>query len=892
MKKINFRNPNFTRFTALAFIMAAVIFAICIKLIMLQIVNGEQYLEKANTKSYKEIPENASRGNITDVNGKVLATSIQSYTLVFNPTDESDEKFFETMAKVFKILDANGETITDEFEIKLDPYRFEFLSDDPATKRALELRFKKDRGMDEAIKKELYNNKTNLTANEQAKVNEALINITAEETFNLLVEQYDIDTSMSLADQRRYMIVKDTEKMQSFSGYKAVTIASNIKQETAFIYLQQLNDLPGIDVTVEPIRTYPNGELGSAFLGYISKISTDQDKYSEQGYDVTTDLVGITGIESAFEERLKGSKGAKIVTLNTSGRIIEELAEREASAGQNIQLTIDSDVQAAAETSLDKIMAALQASPNRGDVNTANATRGAAIAVNVNTGAVIALASRPGYDPNMFSVPGSLTTELYKKYFDNKRLEEFGRKYIQSHSLVSNYPGKTLDQVLDTLFPIDSSIENNKTIRKDTYDIYPKPFYNYATQSLVPPGSTIKPMTAIAGLEEGVITPSFTVNDKGTFDMGEGTLKDIVEFDEGPNGVVDLAKALEVSSNPYFMTVGKLLREKSGSDVLAKYSWKFGLGVPTNSDVKASTGIEINENFGQVFNTWSQKNIFSTTGLWSIMATLRDGTDSSGNKFASVDLYDNASDSDEVSAAKKGIKAAIQECIKNGESSYKTYNFKNMISTLVASDPKYNGKALEEADLKRIVNVIYSTTTLINNQINGGSGTYQASIGQGISNFTPLQMANYMATIANGGTRYKLHLVDKITDADGNLIEQVEPEVLEETGVSQATIDSVKYGMSLVTGGEDGTAATAFAGFPIKTAGKTGSATFSDFQEDFGRTAYAVYVGYAPFDNPEIAVCVIVFDGGHGGYIAPVARAMYEAYFKKNQTVQTTQTTQ
>ena len=215
-----------------------------------------------------------------------------------------------------------------------------------------------------------------------------------------------------------------------------------------------------------------------------------------------------------------------------------------------------------------------------------------------------------------------------------------------------------------------------------------------------------------------------------------------------------------------------------------------------------------------------------------------------------------------------------------------------MISTLVASDPKYNGKALEEADLKRIVNVIYNTTISINNQINGPSGIYLASIGQGTSNFTPLQMANYMATIANGGTRYKLHLVDKITDADGNLIEQVEPEVLEETGVSQATIDSVKYGMSLVTGGEDGTAATAFAGFPIKTAGKTGSATFSDFQEDFGRTAYAVYVGYAPFDNPEIAVCVIVFDGGHGGYIAPVARAMYEAYFKTNQTAQTTQTTQ
>ncbi|HEY5576082.1 MAG TPA: penicillin-binding protein, partial [Clostridiaceae bacterium] len=432
MRKIDFKNTNFTRFTALALTMAAILFAICVKLVFLQIVNGEQYLEKANNRSIKEIPVTAPRGNITDVNGKVLATSIQSYTLVFNPTDESDAKFFDTMQKVFKILDANGETITDDFELKSsgdpdNPYSFEFLSDDAKTRDSLKLRFEKDRGMDEAIKKKLYNNKTNLTAAEQAKVNAELLKITAKDTFNILVKQYGIDTSMSIADQRRYMVVKDTEKMQSFSGYKPVAIAGNIKKETAFIFLQKLNDLPGIDVTMEPIRNYPNGQLGSAFLGYISKISTNQDKYTEKGYDVTTDYIGVSGIESAYEERLKGSNGAKIVKLNTSGRIIEQLGEREVSTGQNVQLTVNSDVQAAAETSLDKIMAQLQESPNRGDVNTANATRGCAIAVNVNTGAVVAMASRPGYDPNTFSVPGSLTTEIYQKYYPD--YEAFGKKY-------------------------------------------------------------------------------------------------------------------------------------------------------------------------------------------------------------------------------------------------------------------------------------------------------------------------------------------------------------------------------------------------------------------------------------------------------------------------------
>jgi len=902
MRKIKFRSPNISRYSALALIMVTILLAIIIRLVFLQIVNGEQYLEKANNKSIKEIAVTAPRGNITDINGKVLATSVQSYTLVFNPTEESDAKFFDTMQKVFKILDANGEFITDDFELKVDPsskdnpYSFEFLSDDNDTKRALELRFKKDRGMDEAIKKKLYNNKTNLTADEQKAVNNELMNISAKETFEYLVKQYKIDTSLSLADQRRYMIMKDTEKMQSFSGYKAVTIASNIKQATAFIFLQQLNDLPGIDVTIEPIRTYPNGELGSAFLGYISKISSSQDKYAEQGYDVNTDLVGMSGIESAFEDRLKGSKGAKIVKLNTSGRIIEVLGEREASAGQNIQLTINSDVQAAAESSLDKVMSDLQASPGRGDVNTANATRGCAIAINVKTGAIVALASRPGYDPNMFSVPGTLTSDLYQKYF-NPDLASFGKNYILNHSILSKYPGKSLDQVLNILFPIDTSIEGNTKTRKDTYDIYPKPFYNYATQSLIPPGSTFKPLTAIAGLEEGVITPSYTITDTGSFEKSENPkIHDITKFAEGANGVVDLTKAIEVSSNPYFMTVGRLLKNKSGTgagtDILANYAWKFGLGVQTNSDIKASTGIEIAENFGQVFNTWSARNIFSTTNLWDTMSVLKSGQDANNNnvKFMAIDLYDNSNDSADVKNLKSQIKTAIKDCIKNGTSSDK-YNFKSMISSLIASDPQYNVKSLGKNDLDYIVKAVTSRINSLNSQITNGSGIYDASIGQGISNFTPLQLADYIAIIANGGTRYKLHLVDKITDADGNLIEQVQPQVLNQTGVSQSTIDAVKAGLKKVTGGEDGTAASAFTGFSMQTAGKTGSATFSTSQEDYGRTSYALFVGYAPADNPEIAVCVVVFDGGHGAYVAPVARSMYEAYFKMNQATTTTSTT-
>ncbi len=111
------------------------------------------------------------------------------------------------------------------------------------------------------------------------------------------------------------MIVKDAAKMQSFSGYKSVDVASNIKKETAFIFLQKLNDLPGIDVSTQPIRVYPYKEVGSAVLGYISKISGDNEKYKEKGYDPSSDYIGIDGIEGVLKKDLRDLKVEELLNL-------------------------------------------------------------------------------------------------------------------------------------------------------------------------------------------------------------------------------------------------------------------------------------------------------------------------------------------------------------------------------------------------------------------------------------------------------------------------------------------------------------------------------------------------------------------------------------------------
>jgi penicillin-binding protein 2 len=931
---MNKKKKEFNRYTALLLIMLIVFAAIISRLTVLQIVKADEYKEKANTKAITEIQENAPRGEILDRNGEVFAKSVQSYNLTFAETEDSLKYFFETMDSVFKILDENIETQKDGFELKTNPYRFEFKSDDEDTKKTLEIRFKRDRGLNEKIERDLFpNKKDKLSDDEIEAVNEKLLLITPEETFNYLVEQYGVSIesifkknismySTSPAEalerlsakykvtvddglktmleeyleaskkaekdeifkklydkckveatklpnekqielQRRYILVKDALKMQSFSGYKPVTIASNIKKETAYIVYQKLNDFPGIDISMQPMRYYPFGQLGSAVIGYISKIGSNHSKYEEKGYDVNTDYIGIQGIEGAFEDRLKGTKGGKIVKLNRQGRVIEELGSRESSSGQNIQLTIDKNVQYAAETALDKVMLNLQKQGQRKDVNTANATRGAAVAIDVNTGAILALASRPGFNPNDFSDPKGLSTEVFKKYFSPDYVA-----YGKSRGLS--------DAMIDKLFPI--SPKTNK--RYDAYDYAPKTLYNYATYSLVPPGSTFKPMTAVAGLEAGVINPEYTVNDRSIFNDGKGFKTDF--FDNGGgSGTVNLKKALEKSSNPYFMTVGQRLREAYDDDILAKYAWKFGLGEKPEANAKYSTGIEIGENFGQVFNTYSNKNVYAVNYLYGTMEALKSGKGKFGANFKPIDLYDNDGDIQKVKDIKNDFKNQIKEFIRNGgteKAVIKTYI--EHLNKLISADPSYKGQNISANEIGVIAYDMFRFTVE-----NGHSESklpfnmYNAAIGQGNSNFTPLQLANYVATLVNGGNRYNLHLVDKILDSTGKVIQDIKPEIAEKTGIKPSTIEAVKLGMQAVTG-EDGTAAGVFTGFPIQTAGKTGSATYSEIQNELGRTSYGVYIGFAPYDNPQIAVAILISDGGHGGYIAPIARAMYEAYFK------------
>ncbi|MCI6693466.1 MULTISPECIES: penicillin-binding transpeptidase domain-containing protein [unclassified Clostridium] len=934
------KKKKISRYVVLNIIMIALFTTFIAKLVYLQIYKHEDYKERADISSTRLISENAPRGKIYDSDGNILATNIQTYTLTYTKPNDENENFYDTMNKVFDILSENGEKYEDDLMLKIDSngkFYFDFKTDDKDTKKIVEIRFKRDRGLNEEVEKNLFEEekKSDLTDEEIEKVNNELLKISAEETFYKLVKTYSLQeiinpvpvqeegesnkaynarldaynekydemsgkeildellTKYSIQDVRKYMVIKDAIKMQSFKGYRAVTIASNIKKDTAFIVYQKLNDLPGIDVSIEPIRFYPYNSLASGVIGYLSSIdSSKEENYELRGYDVSSDLIGVAGIEAALEDQLKGTKGGTTVKVNSKGRVTEELFKLDSYPGNNVHLTIDKDTQYAAEQAMKDTMERIKSiAPN--------ATRGAVVAIEVKTGRIIAMVSYPGYDPNVFSIPGMLTDELSQQYF-SPDIESYAKEFIQRTGATGG---------IDYLFPINE--ETGK--REDKFDTYPKPFFNYATQGLLPAGSTFKPLTAIAGLMENVVTTDEVMQDNtGTWSKEDLPGMVLKNFQGTANGATDLRKALQVSSNYYFYELGYRLYKNSGGnvnggninalDTLAKYAWKFGLGVePSKQNSKTmSTGIQIEESFGQVYNFESWKNQIVNTPMYEIVDALKAGNYYSYS-FVPLNIEDSDNDPDNLKEAKTALKNYMKDTLAKVGTDEEVSDNTKYAESLVPYIKKVMDlsdefkAAVIETSKRRTVNIdeeagvisdaiAYYIISNAGLQIKTPGQLVSSAIGQGMNNFTPVQIANYVATLANGGTRLKLTLVDKITSPTGEVLQQFEPEVVDQLDIPEEYLQAVKEGMYRVnTSPSNGTAYDCFGKFPINVAGKTGTADFST-DENYkiqGRLAYGNYISFAPMEDPEIAIFSTIYDGFRGSEGATIHKAIYEAYFKE-----------
>lgn len=793
------------------------------RLFYLQIIAGDDYRNIASDQAERYISQIPPRGEILDVNGKKLATNVPSYSVTYSIHGKTDnEQTNKSLSEAVKIIYKNGEQ--DKINDKSLPIKY----DSASNTFGYYFNIDDEKIVKDRIKSFIESNK--LTENADAKT--AFYELAKKDklTDENNLPKYGLSTEML----HKVLALRLAINENTFRQYMDITVANNVSKQTFYDMKFRNNDMPDINCDVTPLRYYPNGEVGSSFLGYLKKISDDdKEKYSNLGYDVNRELIGATGLEKSLENnadlniKLHGEAGQKWFKVDNRGRIIDKTGWTDPIPGDTVQTTINLDVQKVAEQSFDEVMENIRKG-TYGDKPLPNANRGAMVVMNVNTGEIIAFVSRPGFDPNVFAETGGLTTEQYNELFR---------------------PDKIYQEKLYNL-PVNAASRKNGISAPeggygDIYDVLPKKTFNYASCGTAPPGSTFKPLTAIAALEEGKITPSTIIVDQGVYRGVPGIAPVCWIFhDRGvTHGPVNVSDAIKVSCNYFFYEVGNRL----GYEKIGEWAYKFGLGRNPATLEAPSTGIEIEEQAGSVGSPKNYKINNIRSKVDEVMEELKKPA---YNMDANLLVKDSL------------VYKEIKEMLMNGV---------------------YDEGKLEKAGVSssKAKNYIKYKINQFNGEASNPGNPLSTAIGQGDTNLSPLQMAQYISTLVNGGTRYKAHLVKKVLNPDGSVKKEIQPQVLSKVELHKEYVDVVKEGMKKVTE-EGGTASSVFSNYPIETGGKTGSAEFGDNSEYVGRSAYGWYVGFAPYDNPEIAVAAVVYDGGHGNYVARAVKDVYDEYFGFN----------
>lgn len=537
------------------------------------------------------------------------------------------------------------------------------------------------------------------------------------------------------------------EENRTYRPFEPVKVAEEIPYEVMVFLREERVNLPGIIIDVCPIRDYPYGSVLAHVVGYVRNI--DREQYLEnkdKGY-LMTDLYGQAGLESVYEYYLKGTHGARQVEVDARNRLVRDLGIKPPVAGNNLELTVDLRVQVAAEKALQEAITKARRAGNE------KAGGGAAVVVDVNSGAVLAMASYPTFYPGVFA--SGLSGE------DWKAMQESGA-------------------------------EINRVIA-----------------GLYPPGSTFKMVVAASLLKNEVVSPDYFIQDPGYYRLGAKYFRD---WKPGGHGRVNLIRAIKVSCNTYFWEFGRRL----GVNKIASMARAFGLG--------EKTGIELPGEAAGVVPTPEYK-------------------------YEKVKAY--LMNRPEFAAIREKYDELIRDAASERER-----------------------RELERERDKKINELLASYSWELEWQT---YDTLNMSIGQGYILCTPIQLATYVAAVANGGKIYQPYVVDKIVSPDGRVIKKARPQVIKKVDVSPADLAVIRKGMHEVTLPPDGTAAWVFDGFTPTAAAKTGTA-----EVEGGK--HALMVAFAPYEKPEVAVAVVVEYGGSGSTMAgPVVRQILDAYFHPEQ---------
>lgn len=893
-----------------------------VRMFNLQIVKSDEITSGSVITDEKQRDIQSTRGNIYDRNGKILASNQISYSVTIEDTGtiSTNEEKNEMIYKMIQIIYKNGDDLDIDFCIDIDKNGELYFN----VNEAAQLRFKRDAYFAKSIDE--------LTEEQKAADARTVFEYLRSD-MSSNGPKFDVDAKYSVKDALDIIKVRYTMKINSNTKYIPITIANNVKDATVVAIKENSDELPGVNIDDAATRLYYDSKYFSNIIGYTGGISNDdlaeiRETYPDYNY-TTEDQIGKTGIELSMEEALRGTKGSETLVIDAYSRISGIKDVVNPTAGNDVYLTIDSDLQKACYDILEKKLAGILISK----INNSNdsGTKGeSASDIRIPIYDVYnAIIKNNIVDTGKFDSKKASTVEknVYRKYTSRKKTvlrklrNCISTGYTNSSEKLSDEYNAYLSFIYDMLVE-NNMLEKSKIDTGDeTYSKYTagkislSKFLEYAIVNNwidLDKLNIGEDMYTTSELFERLKTYIFDrIDNNKSFDkliyqymiynyQISGTEICMILINQGIVTTKDdtVASLLGGSLSPYEFIKSKItdleltpamlaLEPCSGSivitdinngDILAYVSYpnydnnKFANGI----DSKYYSKILDDSSYPLMNRPSTQK---TAPGSTFKMVTATAALEENGVLKTPLEKIMDKHEFTKVVPSPKCWSTSSHGNINVTDAlKYSCNYFFYEIGYRLGLT--HGGVLNHDTGLRKLRKYaemygLSDTSGLELSEASPQISDYdcvRSAIGQGKNSYTPVQLSRYVTTIANSGTCYDLTIIDKtISPADGKVTNN-KAEIHNKVNVSQTTWNYIHQGMRKVVTG--GSVDSLFRKLNVEVAGKTGTA-----QESAYKPNHALFVSYAPYDNPEISVTTVIPNGYTSGNAAELARDIYTYYY-------------
>lgn len=902
---------------AVATVVMTLLFGVLLwRMFYLQIVNGENYQNDYTLKIVKERTLNSTRGNIYDRNGKLLAYNELAYSITiedngtYSSTAVKNESINAEIAQIITALEANGDAIVNDFKIDLNADgSYSFNVTGTAWKRFLADVYGETSYDDLGYNKKLGYDTSTAT---EVQIMDYLQN-----------NRFDISDTYGTEMAHKIVTVRFAMAQNAYQKYIATTIATNVSEESVAYIVEHSQELQGVEVISDTIRKYNNSEYFASILGYTGRISDKEyEKLSETDDSYTlNDVVGKGGIEQYMDSYLRGEKGYEKLYVDYMGKAIEVIEREEPSAGNDVYLSIDSDLQAAIYHLLEQEIAGIvysnidnpysdipipmsdvyfalinnnvidfekfsdeEASANERAVEQIFSARASGVKESIRTN----LAFEGGTffkdlseeDQDYFNyIISQLKTAKIIMESDIDTSDDVYQEWKVGAVSPADYLNHAISQnwIDITKFTVEEKYSDSTEIYDAlcTYileDIvtqkeFSKIIYEYLIKSdaisgrqlcliLFDQGVLPYDEDEITGLNNGSINAiSFLKGKIKNLDITPAQLAldpcsgSCVVTNTDTGEILALVSYPGYDSNRLANTVdAKYFNSLQNDKSLPQYNYATQQGTAPGSTFKmvvAAAGLSENYiTLGERIRDLGQyENISNRPKCWIYLG--------SGGTHGDINVSEALRDSCNYFFYEVGYRLSTNNYTTGYNDALGISKIQEYASVF-GLDEK-TGIEIEEAD-PRIADEF----------------PVMAAIGQSNNRYTTVQLSRYVTAVANGGTVYNYTLLNRVEDSEGNVIASFQPEVRNTVDVlNAAEWDGIHSGMRMVVENT-----REFNGFPIAAAGKTGTA-----QQNLTRANHALFVGYAPYDDPEISIATRIAYGYTSHNAAELSKNVFSYYF-------------